>query len=279
MYRWKRPVLIDYRIVCNSNRLEVCPTADMIPEKVTVERSEVHFVMLESSSSIALQHLGNCNHKVPLVVFVVSPTCKFIRNIEVSALDYMCWPFNMRHVREMESRLTDLHAMGAECAEFSEGYALALKFLAENIRRHSFKEFVIPNIRGYSVCSTHEVIRFESDGACTLAFTSSGEQVITNKPLEHFEYVLDKAGIVRIQISHLINLHYLQSWQRDEGFKLTLADGSTFEVSVRWVPLFVQAFSRWSKKKELSKSEVLIHKTEHPFPTELSTFLIIRVFF
>jgi len=124
-----------------------------------------------------------------------------------------------------------------------------LKFLAENTRRHSFKEFVIPNIRGYSACSTHELIRFESDGPFTLAFTSSGEQLLTNKPLKHFEYVLEKAGFVRIQNSHLINLHYLQSWQRDKGVKLTLADGSTFDVSFRWVPLFVQAFSNWSKKR------------------------------
>jgi DNA-binding LytR/AlgR family response regulator len=228
---------------------ELCSTADMIPEKVTAERSDVHFVMLESSSSSALEHLGNCNHKMPLVVFIVSPTCKFIRNIEASALDYMCWPFNMMHVREIDSRLKDLQAMCEECPEFSDGYAFALKFLAATIRKHSIKEVIIPNVRGYKVYATHELLRFESDGNYTYAFTSNGEQVLANKPLKHFEYVLDNAGFVRIQNAHMINLQYLKSWQSEKGVNLTLSDGSTFEVSFRWVPLFVQAFSKWSKKR------------------------------
>ena len=228
---------------------ELSSTADMLPEKVTADSSDVHFVMLESSSSGALEHLGNCNQNVPLVVFIVSPTCKFIRNIEASALDYMCWPFNMHQVREMERRLKDLQAMREECPEFSEGYAFALKFLATNIRKHSIKEVIIPNVRGYRACATHELIRFESDGPYSYAFISNGEQVLTNKPLKHFEYVLDNADFVRIQNSHMINLHYLKSWQSDKGVRLTLADGSSFEVSFRWVPLFVQAFTKWSKKR------------------------------
>lgn len=228
---------------------QLCSTADMIPEKVTAERSEVHFVMLESSSSSALEHLGNCNHKVPLVVFIVSPTCKFIRNIETAALDYMCWPFNMSHVREIESRLRDLHAMQSECAEFSDGYSVALKFLGANIRKRSIKEVIIPGVRGYTVCQTQELMRLESDGPYTYAFISSGEQVLTNRPLKHFERTLDDRGFVRIQNNQLINLHYLQSWQSENGVKLTLNDGSTFDVSFRWVPLFLQAFSTWFKKR------------------------------
>ena len=228
---------------------QLCSTADMIPEKVTAERSDVHFVMLESSSSAVLEHLGNCNNKVPLVVFIVSPTCKFIRNIEISALDYLCWPFNLVHVREIESRLRDLYAMQSECPEFSEGYSIALKFLVANIRKHSIKEVVIPGIRGYTICQTQELKRLESDGPYTYAFTSNGEQLLTNKPLKHFENALYDCGFVRIQNTHLINLHYLKSWQNENGVKITLSDGSTFDVSFRWVPLFLQAFSQWFKRR------------------------------
>lgn len=228
---------------------ELCSMADMIPEKVTTERSEVHFVRLESSSSKALEHLGNCNHEVPLVVFIVSPTCKFIRNIEISALDYMCWPFTMFQVREIENRLRDLHTMQSECLEFSDGYLVALKFLGANIRKLSIKEVIIPANRGYAVYQTQELMRMESDGPYTHAFTSSGEQVLTNMPLKHFERMLDDCGFVRIQSTQLINLHYLQSWQSENGVKITLKDGSTFNVSFRWVPLFIQAFSKWVKRR------------------------------
>ena len=92
-------------------------------------------------------------------------------------------------------------------------------------------------------------MRLESDGPYIYAFTSSGEQVLTNKPLKHFERTLDERGFVRIQNTQLINLHYLQSWQNESGVKVTLTDGSTFDVSFRWVPIFLQAFSKWFKKR------------------------------
>jgi two-component system LytT family response regulator len=170
--------------------------------------------------------------------------------IKTSALDYLVWPTNLSAFHEFECRLKDLHSMSSESEEFYTSYKEALRFFSTNLHRLTRKELILPGVRRYVVSRREEIVRIESEGSYSWVFFANSASMLMNKPLQHFDCVLDESNFIRIGQEHLINLNYLKSCQRNEGVSVTLQDGKTIEVSIRRVPLFMEAFSTWSKRRK-----------------------------
>jgi len=217
---------------------------------IRFQKSDAHLIHIDENDQSQLDVLSRLNLTQSFVVFIVSPQCKFIKVIKASGLDYAVWPMKMSSLRDVESRLMDLHSMSSESEEFFTGYRTAMQFLSTNIHRLSKKEIILPGVRGYMISRTEEIVRFESEGTYSWAFFADGTNLLTNKPIKHFECVLEESCFIRICQEHIINLHYLESCQRKEGVSVTLQDGKTIDVCIRRVPLFMEAFTSWSKGRK-----------------------------
>jgi two-component system LytT family response regulator len=211
---------------------------------------DAHFIELDAENDWLLDTLAQATSSPVPLFFVVHEKCKLIRNIQACALDFMVLPITLRAVHAAESRLRDLHVMMAEYDGFAGSYRLALQYLATHKLKRRFKEVVLPDIKGYYMCETQSLLRFESEGPYCYAFTADGKQVLTDKPIYHFEDMLSDSGFVRIHQDKIINIDYMKSWSGDNGVSITLKDDSIHPVSPRRVPLFLQAFSKWSKQRQ-----------------------------
>ncbi len=214
------------------------------------EKNDAHLIHVDENDSSQLDVLSRINLTQSFVIFIVTPPCKFIQVIKASGLDYAVWPMKMSSVRDIESRLIDLHSMSSESVDFFTGYRTAMQFLSTNIHRLSKKEIVLPGVRGYMISRTEEIVRFESEGSYSWAFFADGTNLLTNKPIKHFERVLEESSFIRICQEHIINLHYLEGCQRKGGVSVSLQDGKTIDVCIRRVPLFMEAFTSWSKGRK-----------------------------
>jgi len=217
-------------------------TFDNISQQV-----DVVFTQLEMNDEVLPQLLGSLSDNCPFIVFVVRNESKSVRKINACAMDYLYLPFTMRECRELEARLQELRNLKEESLSFSKSYCAAIHHLSANWRKRKLREVVLPNVKGYSVVPPQQLVRLVCDGPYTLAFLHNGDCVLTCKPIKHYDEVLDGFGFVRIQHTQIINLNHLKSWQSDKGVEVTLNDGSVWPISMRRVPLFLDAFQQWSK--------------------------------
>lgn len=201
-----------------------------------------------------LPHFVNgFSENCPLFVFVLQQPAKHAKKMNSCALDYLQMPVSVKECRELENRLSDLCTLRREKAAFAPAYYSAIQHLISNWSKRTWHEVVLPDVNGYSIVSPREVVRLECEGPYTSAFLSGGRRVLTCKPIKHYEEVLDSYGFVRIQPTQIINLHHIQSWQSERGVEVTLTDGTVLPVSMRRVPLFLEAFQQWSRSNGASR--------------------------
>jgi two-component system LytT family response regulator len=70
-------------------------------------------------------------------------------------------------------------------------------------------------------------------------FTLQGREIILTKTLKYLEEILPNTIFFRIHKSTLVNLNYVQSYSRTDGYTVTLTSGKKLDVSVRKSEQFV----------------------------------------
>jgi DNA-binding LytR/AlgR family response regulator len=211
------------------------------------ESVDVHFICCSENDVARLKMSFELFSLSSLFVFVLSEENQLIKSIESSGLDYLVWPITMYSAREIEGRLKDLRAMAAECHDFFPGYRNALHFMDSHFQQHNSNELILPCVRGYVVSRIEKIIRFETEGPYSAAIMEDSTIVLTNKPLRHFEAVLQELGFVRLNNDHLINLNYLDSFKRENGLSVVMRDGKMLEASMRWIPMVLEELSKFDK--------------------------------
>lgn len=185
--------------------------------------------------------------RVPLFVFVLSENATLKRSLDVASMEYLMWPWSMIDVRNLILRLYDLKEMKTEYNSFGRNYKSAIQFFVAAVRNGLNGEIILPDVKGYKQFPFSSMARLESEGPYTHVFTVDGDRVLTNKPLRHYDNILDPLDFVRIQINQMINLNCMKHWKMDKDLIVTLKDDSEWKVSFRWVPLFINAVNARSK--------------------------------
>ena len=224
-------------------------TKDAIPTHWTSRQPfDVGILHLESSDEAILDCLKDCCENLPVLIFLIDGNCKFLNGIQAASLDYFQWPVDIRKAKSMGDRLLELHSCSVEAPNFIQEFREALKFMLSQKLKRIFEHVVLPHSNGYALHKTDSLMRFESEGPFCYAFSVDGSQILAERSIRHFEDALFHSGFVRIDNAQLINLRFLKSWSGDKGVKVTLADDAVYTVSLRRVPLFLEAFSKWSTK-------------------------------
>jgi two-component system, LytTR family, response regulator len=208
---------------------------------------EVLFIQVERAGEWGLQHLEEITEQWPLIVFIVPSGSKCIGKLKTCAMEYLGWPATMKEMRELEKRLADMLAMKNESSDFNKGYIQALNHLVKQGRKRKWDEVVIPDVKGYTLLPPERLVRLECEGPYTNLYLDCGRRVLANKPIRHFDEILENHAFVRIQPTNTINLNHMKSWQSDHGVTVTLNDGTALPVVGRSVPLFLEAFRKWSQ--------------------------------
>ena len=76
-----------------------------------------------------------------------------------------------------------------------------------------------------------EIVRCEADNVYTTIVLSSGNRLVSSRPIKEFNDRLDPHGFLRVHRSHLINPAHIDRYVRGEAATLEMRDGSTVPVS------------------------------------------------
>ena len=161
------------------------------------------------------------------VVFITAYQEHAVKAFKFSALDYILKPVNPDELIEAVSK----------AGELIEKDHLHLKldaFLSniENIGRE-VKKIVLKTSENIHVVNVHEIVRCEADRNYTIFYIGEGKKILVSNTLKEYDEMLSSYKFFRAHQSHLVNINFIERFEKKEGGSLLMKDGSSVPVSVR----------------------------------------------
>ncbi len=161
------------------------------------------------------------------VIFITAYEEYAVKAFEISAVDYILKPADPQ-------KLLNAIIKAKEMVE-KESVSLKLNALFANLDavKSDSKKLVLKTAEKIFIISTHDIVRCESDMGYTQFFLVDGRNILMSKNLKDYEVILDGLGFFRIHQSHLINLKFIDYYDKTEGGSVIMKDGSMLPLARR----------------------------------------------
>lgn len=167
-----------------------------------------------------LKSVQNINFEV---VFITAHEEFAIKAIKFSALDYLLKPIDPTELREATEK--------AMKAIEDKRYEQQFEALQNNIQPTQKKRLVLKTQESVHVVELEEIIRCEADRNYTSFFLTGGKKILVSKTLKDYEILLSSFHFLRVQQSHLINLNFVDRYDKGNGGSVVMKDGSQVPLS------------------------------------------------
>lgn len=157
------------------------------------------------------------------VIFITAHEEFAIKAIKFSALDYILKP-----VDPAELKAAVEHALISIDHKKEE---LHFDTLQHNIQPHQKRRLVLKTQESVHVVDLEQIIRCEADRNYTSFFLTEGRKILVSKTLKEYETLLSGYNFVRVQQSHLINLDFIDRYDKGNGGSVVMKDGSEVPLS------------------------------------------------
>ena len=170
-----------------------------------------------------LEKVNQYNFKL---IFITAFEEYAIKAFKFSALDYLLKPFDPDEVRKALARVK-------ETLDF-EDTQLKLNAFLSNIQNISneVKKIVLRTSESIHLVNVQDIMHCQSDGNYTNIYLQGGKKLIVSRTLKEFEQMLEPYGFFRLHQSHLMNLNYLDHFNREREH-VVLRNDTSLPVSSR----------------------------------------------
>jgi len=177
-----------------------------------------------------LDNFDNISFKI---IFITAYEEYALKAIKHSALDYLVKPVIADELRTALDKAEN---------QILNDLRLQLSTLQLNLQSQKNRTLVLKTLDKIYLVEIMEIIRCESDGHYTSIFTREGRKYVVSNPMKDYEDILEENGFFRVHKSHIVNLSYIESFDK-QGYVI-LKDNSTLPVSRRRKNELIEKFSR-----------------------------------
>jgi two-component system LytT family response regulator len=178
----------------------------------------------------------------PRIVFITAHNEYALQAIKLSALDYLLKPVRPEDLRAAIERVR-------ESLEIEERLQLQLETCIQNMdNEHNGKKIIINTSKRLMVVKFKELIRCESSGNYTYLHLKDKEPILASRTLKEFEEILSPYGFFRAHQSHLLNLEFVESFDKSGAGSAFLSTNEKIPVSTRRKEGFLKAFTSYNSK-------------------------------
>lgn len=168
------------------------------------------------------------------LVFITAHNEYALKAIKLSALDYILKPVNPGDITAAISKVQ-------EAIEKEEQIQLKLDACVENIKATDYNKKIILNTSSnLFVVEVNQLVRCEASENYTQVFVKGKDNIMMAKTLKEFEEILSTYGFFRTHQSHLINIHYVDVFDKSNNVVL-LKTGERIPISTRKRESFLKA--------------------------------------
>lgn len=157
------------------------------------------------------------------VIFITAHEEFAIKAIKFSALDYILKPVDPDDLKEAVLRAINTIDHKKEESQFEA--------LQQNMQPMQKRRLVLKTQESVHVVDLDKIIRCEADRNYTSFFLTEGKKILVSKTLKDYETLLTGHNFLRVQQSHLINLDYVDRYDKGNGGSVVMKDGSEVPLS------------------------------------------------
>lgn len=179
--------------------------------------------MLDGTGFNLLEKFDKIDFKV---IFTTAYDKYAIKAFKYSAVDYLLKPIE---IEELE----DAVLLANNSIDQEMVYNSQIKTLINNNKERGFKKLVIKSASKLTFVNVNDIIYCEAEGCYTDVITVNDNKFTASKPLKHFDSILGEyEGFFRVSKSCLINLNYIQSYNKDKE-RIKLENGKLITLAKR----------------------------------------------
>jgi two-component system LytT family response regulator len=193
---------------------------------------DIVFLDIQMPDGTGFDVLRSIENKNFVVIFITAHEEFAIKAIKFSALDYLLKPVDPT---ELEASLKKAIAALQEESEGSQFEALQ-----KNINPHEKRRLVLKTQESVHVVDLDDIIRCEADRNYTSFFLTNNKKILVSKTLKEYETLLSGHHFLRVQQSHLININYVERYDKKNGGAVVMKDGSEVPLSSAKREVFFQ---------------------------------------
>jgi len=186
-------------------------------------KPDIVFLDIQMPDGTGFDVLRSVKNKNFEVVFITAHEEFAIKAIKFSALDYLLKPIDPSELRAAVERAIQAVDDKKEDSQFDA--------LQNNIQPNQKRRLVLKTQESVYVVELHEIIRCEADRNYTSFFLVGGKKILVSKTLKEYETLLSTHNFLRVQQSHLINLDYVDRYDKGNGGSVVMKDGSEVPLS------------------------------------------------
>ena len=215
-----------HQLLTNIEGIEGVGEAENVEKAITLinhTKPELILLDIQLPDGNGFEILEGLNYSNYKVIFVTSHEEFAIKAFKYSALDYVVKPI------EPEMFYASINKAKQHFSEDEQ--QLKIKSLIENLTGNkTSKKLVLNTQETVHVVNSHEISRCESDGSYTLVYFQERRIMISRK-LKEFEEMLNGLSFYRSHRSHLINLNYVDRYEKKDGGYIIMKDSTSIPLS------------------------------------------------
>jgi two-component system LytT family response regulator len=192
-------------------------------EAIEELQPDIVFLDIQMPDGTGFDVLRSTEYKNFEVIFVTAHEEFAIKAIKFSALDYLLKPIDPSELKSALEKAIKAINEKKDNRQFDT--------LQHNIQPNHKRRLVLKTQESVHVVELEEIIRCEADRNYTSFYLSSGKRILVSKTLKDYEVLLASHNFLRVQQSHLINLDYIDRYDKGNGGCVVMKDGSEVPLS------------------------------------------------
>lgn len=213
-----------------SNDIEIIGQAASVKEALNLMKEtppDLLFLDVHLPDGTGFDLLKKIKKRDFKLVFITAYNEYALKAIKLSTLDYLLKPVN-------PNELTLAIEKVKEAIDKEDQINLQLNTCIENLQTPSQdKKIILNTSESVFVVEVNKLVRCEASENYTNIIIEGKDKILVAKTLKEFEEMLTGFGFFRTHQSHLINLAYVEAYEKKGIGKILLKTGEHIPVSTR----------------------------------------------
>lgn len=196
-------------------------------EKLIRDQSpDLVFLDIQMPGKNGFELLKSLDHYDFGIIFVTAYDQYGIQAVKFSAIDYLLKPVPVEELKAAVSKAIEKSAQKNQNLQLEN----LIRFLKQE-QQKSQHRIALQGAKETRFVETELIIRCEASNNYTSFFLTTGEKIMTSRPIFEYEEMLRDYGFFRSHQSHLVNKKHIRSWIKEDGGFLLMKDQSQVPVS------------------------------------------------